>query len=339
MVNSYYSNILVQWKKLQKRIYSFKKRIINMNAHNCYSTNYYKLRICILISIVFVALNSFSQNRCFFVIDTLTNEPIPYCNIVYGDGQGLITNHLGEFCIKTNERNTLLTISISNISYHQKSHVGNNNNSIIYLQPKQYKLNSIDVNWSNYRFTWFGNTLKQPDSYINLWRFCQTGIYIPPMKKNAGILESVSVPIQNPNKVKVPFRLHIYKADSLLGVAEELLPENVYGQVLMKDYELIELDILKYQITIPENGVFVTIELLSNNKPNELQVITGKYSERYNNNNRIGVTEARYRHRKMLKISAWKTNSFYIEQYPFTNAEGIYGELPMIKVKVRQIKN
>ncbi len=295
------------------------------------------LKIIILAAALLTTFTAFSQNKCFTVLDTLTNEPIPYCNIVLGNNQGFTTNHIGEFCIKSNKEILSSPITVSNISYHQKSVIVNNTDTIIYLNPKHYKLNDININWSKIKFTYLGNKLSKPDSYIHLWRFCQTGIHISALKKNTGIIETVIVPIQNPNEQKVPFRLHIYAADSLMQIGNELLPENVYGQGVDKNYETIEIDVLKYQIKIPENGVFITIELLSNNKPEELQIGTKRYSEMYNN--RIGVTEARYQHRKMLKVSSWKLNSFYIEPYPFTNIEGIYGELPMIKVKIRELKN
>jgi len=273
------------------------------------------------------------QNDCFTVVDSASNTPIPYCNIIYNGNQGMVTNHLGQFCIAKLKSDT---IRVSNISYYTTTVLAQTN-SLIYLTPKHFAIKEVDINWSKYKFYWMGNTLKKHDSYINLWRFCQIGLHIKALKKGTGILEKVVVPIKNTNNMKVPFRLHVYAVNSSGEVGKELLPENVYGQLHDKDFERMELDILKYQIEIPKNGVFVAIELLSNNKPEELQIGTGvRYFEK--NNNRIAVSQARYRHRKLKKLSSWKPESFYIEAYPFTNIEGMYGELPLIKVKIRQIK-
>lgn len=294
-------------------------------------------RVILFGSILLSVIRISGQERCFTVIDTLTFKPIPYCNVSNENGQGLVTNHLGQFCIKFTQQASPNTLSVSNISYHEKTiDVSLDTVSVMYLKPKQYDLNEVNINWSNYKFYWRGNTVKRPDSYINLWRFCQLGLHVPALKNGNGIIEKISVPIRNSSEHKVPFRLHVFSVDSVGGVGVELLPENVYGCLSDTDYKLVELDILKYQIEIPREGVFVTIELLSNNKPNELQLGDQKYYERHNN--RIALTKARYGHRKMIKVSAWKPNSFYVEKYPFTNVEGIYGDLPLIKVKVRRIK-
>jgi len=293
----------------------------------------------VAIVIVLLSLNNLNaQNKCFAIIDSITNEPIPYCNIALEKGDGFVTNHLGEFCIAFSKNDSLLKLNVTNVSYHQKSLsvFQNSTDSIIYLQPKQYKLNEIEINWSKYQFLWVGNTLKNADSYISLWRFCQTGIYIAPLKNRSAIIETISVAIQNSNPEKVPFRVHVFEVDSTGGVGSDLLPENVYGLLKDADFAIVELNILKYQLKIPDRGLFITVELLSNNKPNELQYGNSRYLEK--NNNRIGITKARYQHRKLLKVSAWKPNSFYVEPYPFTNVPGMVGDLPMIKVKVRQIK-
>ena len=289
--------------------------------------------------VLFWCNNTLAQTQCFVIFDSVTHEYIPYCNIETDKGEGFVTNHLGEFCIKLSDNDSILIIGVSNIAYHKKSvaFFKNKPDSIIYLQPKLYNINEIDINWSNYKFTWIGNTTKIADSYINLWRFCQLGIHISPLQNRLSVLETISIPIQNTNTEKVPFRLHVFDVDSLGGVGNDLLPENVYGNLKDAPNGIIELDVLKYQIKIPEKGLFITVELLSNNKPNELQHWDKTYYEK--NNNRIGVSRARYRHRNMLKVSAWKPNKFYVEPYPFTNVPGLIGDLPLIKVKVRQLNH
>lgn len=296
------------------------------------------MRKLVVISFIFISISNLtSQNQCFVVIDSLNKEPIPYCNIRINAEQSFVTNHLGEFCITSNKED-FDTIFISNIAYQQKSYVIHQNipNSIIYLYPKQYELNELNVNWSKYKFNWRGNLFNRPDKYKNLWRYCQTGLHIGGGKDVGFLIETVSVLVKNPNETKVPFRLHIFDTDSTGEIGDELLRGNVYGCLKDELVTSVELDILKYQIKMPELGVFVTVELLSNQKPIESQIGTGKYAEKYNN--RIAFTKARYRHRRLLKVSSWKPNSFYVESYPFTNVPGLVGDLPMIKVKLREIK-
>lgn len=271
------------------------------------------------------------------MVDSTTQEPIPYCNIFQINKQGFVSNHIGEFCLNVSNSDTL-NFSISNLAYKERSFSIHKQSgySILYLAPKQYQINEVDIDWKSYKFHDLGNNFNRVDSYLSLWRFCQVGIYIPPLKRGKGIIQQVSIPVKNNTKVQVPFRLHVYKATESLNIGSDLLPTNVYG-LLSSSKELIRLDLMKYQIEIPPEGVFVSVELLSNNKPEELQIGTGThYKEK--NNNKIGMCKARYRHRKSIKLSSWKPGSFYIEKYPFTGVEGMVGELPLIKAKVRQIQ-
>jgi hypothetical protein len=320
--------------------YACRQMIKNMNVFRNFRF-VMLLNVCLRATLVFIVSvlqvsNLMGQNKCYTVIDSSTNETIPYCNVLINNKDGLVTNHEGQFCVSSSQEDTLM-ISLSNISYFSHTFLKSSHDTVsfLYLIPKSHAINAIDINWSKYKFDWLGNPIKQSDGYINLWRFCQLGIGIKPSIKRSQILESVKIPIYNNSKFKVPFRLHVYRITSDGGVGEELLPANVYGQ-LLQDSEIVELDILQYQITIPPNGVFVSVELLSNNKPTELMLGSKKYFEK--DNNRISYTNARYRHRKMLKLSAWKPNSFYVESYPFTKVEGMVGDLPLIKVKVRSIR-
>jgi len=275
-----------------------------------------------------------TQNICLSACDILSGEKIPYCNVVWGNNS-IISNDKGAFCISKNNKKSELLL-ISNIAYQPIKIVIDTTffDSIIYLVPKQYKIPEVTVNWSDYKFKTFGNKAKRPDYYYNLWRFCHTGLVLPPLKKGTGIIEEISVPIFNPNSVKVPFRLHIYSIDSLGGVGKELLPENVFGQLGNSEKQIVKINVLRYQIKVPDNGYIVTVELLSNKKPDELLLKGKRYYEKQNN--QIGFTKGKFKNRKLKKVSAWKPNSFYVESYPFTNVEGMVGDLPLIKVKVRK---
>ena len=288
--------------------------------------------------ILFICIKSASvlqaQNICLSVCDSLTGENIPYCNVVW-NGNSFLTNHKGAFCISKNN-NKQSIVELSNIAYQPKKIVINStfNDSVILLVPKQYNIPEVTINWSDYKFITVGNKAKRPDYYYNLWRFCQTGLVLPALKRETGIIEEVSVPIYNPNNIKVPFRLHIYSIDSLGNVGSELLPENVFGQLINNEKQVIVINVLKYQIQVPDNGYIVTVELLTNNKPDELLLSGNQYYEKHNN--QIGFTKGKYKDRKLKKVSAWKPNSFYIESYPFTNVTGMVGDLPLIKVKIRK---
>lgn len=312
----------------------------NMVFGSCVETAVFKCKglsiIFFLLLGVFTPHMLSGQNKCFVILDSLSNNPIPYCNVLVNE-LGLVSNHEGAFCVSQKLKSKEIVIQVSNISYVAKVFKLNKSDSVafLFLTPKSHDLESVEINWSKYRFDWLGNPIKQSDGYINLWRFCQLGIGIKPTKKNTQIMESVKVPVYNNSAFKVPFRLHIYQITTTGHVGVELLPENVYGQ-LLQDSDEIELDVLKYQIALPAEGVFVCIELLSNKKPEELALGSKKYYEK--DNNRIAYTLARYRHRNMLKLSSWKPNSYYVESYPFTNVEGMVGRLPMIKVKVRRLK-
>lgn len=289
----------------------------------------------LLLLTVNILTGQVNRSVCVTICDSTTNQVIPYCNIMWYNN-AIISNDKGTFCISKKDDKDIL-VQITNISYKPYELVINNQfyDTVIYLVPKLYYLPEVTFNLSDYKFITVGNRYKQPHYYYNLWRFCQTGLVIKPLKKELGIIEEISVPIYNPDSNKVPFRLHIFSINDNGNIDKELLPQNVYGQLVESDKEVVKINVLKYQISVPDNGFIVTIELLSNNQPNELLLKNDNYYEEHNN--RIAFTKGNYKNRKLKKISSWKPNSFYIESYPFTNVEGIVGDLPLINVKIRKI--
>lgn len=292
----------------------------------------------LVFALLVIDIVSFGQDICFTIKDSISGNTIPYCNVLVNNSLGLVCNNNGQFCIKQNKYMDSLEVEVSNIAYFAKHIEFNegNQDSIILLIPKEHDLPEVSINWSKYKFSWIGFKAKDPEYYFNFWRFCQTGLVFPPNKKGNAIFEEITVPIKNENIEKVPFRLHIFSIDSLGGVGDELLPVNVFGDIGVYDKRTVSIEVLKYQIQVPREGFIVTIELLSNNKPNELILGNNKYYEKYNNE--IGFVYARNKYRKYRKVSAWKPNSFYVEEYPYTNAYNVVAGLPLIKVKTRRIR-
>lgn len=290
---------------------------------------------------VFIGVACFNQvtaqQQCYTVVDSLTFEPIPYCNILFHEN-GFVSNHLGQLCI-SDVISINDTLIISNIAYSEKAVALNDlvEDTLILLSPKKYQMQSIDIKWSDFKFYWRGNHLNNADGYKQLWHACHTGLLILPIKNKNCILETVKIKVKNTAGEKLPIRLHVFAIDSMGNPANELLPVNLYASLVNTNLGYVQFNVLPYQIVVPESGIYVTVELLSNKRAVLLKNNSFQ-TDKYTVENRIAMTKARFRHRDLLKVSSWKPGSFYIESYPFTNILGYYGNLPIMKVKLRRIQ-
>ncbi|HQH18701.1 MAG TPA: hypothetical protein PKZ43_04035 [Bacteroidales bacterium] len=87
----------------------------------------------------------FSQNIKIIVIDSVTNLPIPFSNVIFDNMSGTYTNNQGVFF--TNK--TTGNLRIANIAYLSKNIKTPLNDTIVKLKPAIFQLNEIVIKPNN----------------------------------------------------------------------------------------------------------------------------------------------------------------------------------------------
>ena len=102
---------------------------------------------CLLFILFLTSAGIYAQEFSATVLDSLSKEPIPFANITISDKTGIISNEEGRFRLRySNEIETTDTLMISSMGYHPYRHaLATFSDTIIYLSPKPFALNSITV--------------------------------------------------------------------------------------------------------------------------------------------------------------------------------------------------
>ena len=217
------------------------------------------------------------------VKDSVSGLPIPYVNIwVENENIGATSEENGTFEIKTSDTSKTLIFSV--IGYETKKISASNSDNIV-LKPIIYQLEDvvifkpkntkeIEIGDSKKRFylpepqtiPWiFGRKFTAEDSEI---KFIKNIIYYTNSEVEKGI-----------------FRVRIYSIGNDGIPNEDILPEEQLVEVKKGKHKTI-VDLLKYKIEIPNEGIIVAFEslLIDQNKyiQSGINIKTKKRTEQLN---------------------------------------------------------
>ncbi|WFO14799.1 carboxypeptidase-like regulatory domain-containing protein [Cellulophaga baltica 4] len=106
-----------------------------------------------LFFILLLSVNyNFAQTISAKVIDSVTQEPIPFATIQFADDMGVITNGEGTFTILLNTKNKVTdSLFVSSMGYKTyKTTLGEFKDSILTLSPQNIELKNVVVSNKNY---------------------------------------------------------------------------------------------------------------------------------------------------------------------------------------------
>lgn len=210
----------------------------------------------LIIALIF---SSFTQSQNYKVIDNKTNLPIQYATLqIYNSGKfisGFYTDENGSINI-SNEFN-FNEIKISCIGY--ETIIVPKNQLLIKLNQNVTILEEVII--SNKDFLSLGY-IKKPKSknIIGVSEGLEVAVFI---KNDFEYPVKISSVKFNVKKVKsrVAYRIHLYKnSENNSYPKEELLIDNKIEYLEVNTKGLVSVDLSEYNITLPKEGVFISIE-------------------------------------------------------------------------------
>jgi hypothetical protein len=239
----------------------------------------FKLQVVILL---FLFSNQGFYAQDIFIKGLVLSEdssPVQYTTI-YDDAlqSGTFSDSLGRFSMNISSNATALQVSA--IGYKNKTIPIDQNDNLsdvqIVLTNDTIQLKEVVISSTIFKpkQTALGPR-KKISGHI---RFCElfnlkseVGLYIPNPEQIRGELESIEFYVKKegdePNRL---VRLRIYSVDENLYPAQDLLLSNILLQAKnSKKYQSIKIDVEKYKISIPSNGIVIALEVVQNvQKPN-----------------------------------------------------------------------
>ncbi|GAA4759305.1 hypothetical protein GCM10023230_04570 [Flavobacterium hankyongi] len=241
-----------------------------------------------------------------YVYSKTTNLPIEKATIKVRNGDDYFTtisNEKGQFrFLNFQKDDKYIEIEISHISYEKKKWQGFND-SKFYLIEKTNELSEINISSEKEKIIY---ELPISDRILTCvrnfsWEH-KIATFIPYETKNGDrVIKKIIYAISDFEGVKglkyQPFISNLYSVDTITKLPDKALIENGIKVVKNNEKKWVEVDVSEYNLKMPSEGIFVVMELLSEDK----------YPFGYIQSN-IGVISA------VPAIKAYKYNKKYIRK-------------------------
>lgn len=227
--------------------------------------------------------------------DSKLEIPISYATVSFGDGQGLFADDEGLFIFNENLYPDIDSLFVSALGYKDKTVATVGLGKIIFLDEEVSELDEIILIAASRKFK--EETLKPylDDDYYSCW--------LPTIESEIAVffsspdpallkLSTIHFPItleskdwekrKRKNAEKKPFstlfKVKIYKNDN--GIPGQVLTyENIVFRATEKGGDVYNLDVGAYNITIPDTGFFVSLQVLGYTDESGKLLPNKKYKE------------------------------------------------------------
>jgi len=220
----------------------------------------------------FYSSNCFSQgSRKIWdlkIIDAKKKNPISYATVsinqkVYfpADSDGVLKLDLAKNALKTGD-----SVLFSAVGYVSKRIVIDLNSalpSIVELSPDVINLKEVKVSFGKHEEV----TIGKKGLFITWGFLIHSGFtyaqFMPNLNKMSGYVKAIQFNLSNAgHDIKGPFRVRVYsKSDASMYPASELIHDDLIIQN-PGGGKSVDVDISKYNIDFPPNGIFIVINLL-----------------------------------------------------------------------------
>ena len=248
--------------------------------------------ISFLIFIISIQLG-FSQT---FVKDSLNNQPVSFATIDFGNGYGTFADEEGKFYYSEKLYKGIDTLAISALGYKKKKVATNQLGNSVLLNQESSMLEEVIVTATpkgKYKLV----TLKPNghEDYFKCWLptiESEIAVFFPNNSPNTKRISKLLLPIKTEAKnwdkrhkdkhEKRPFstlfRVHFYENNK--GLPGDVLTYEKILFIANQDTDpIFEFDVTNSNIIIPEDGIFVSIQVLGYTDKDGKLLPNKKYKE------------------------------------------------------------
>jgi hypothetical protein len=246
-----------------------------------------------ILFLLLISQISFAQ---ITVLDSVSKIPVSYATISFGNGNGIFADDEGKFFFTKKLYPDVDSLYISAIGYKNLSVAAKNLTDSLLLQSKIDELDEVVLSIkSNRKFK--EETLKPylDDDYYNCWLptiESEIAVYFPKKSNKDQKLTSVIFPIaleskdwkkrkrSNSDKKKFStlFKVNFYTNDNGKP-GNTLTYETIVFRATEKDGDAYTLNVEEYDLYIPKNGFFVSIQVMGYTDKNGKLLPNKKYKE------------------------------------------------------------
>ncbi|WP_400077739.1 hypothetical protein [Winogradskyella sp. R77965] len=230
----------------------------------------------ILFIILIIGQFSYAQ---ITVRDSISKYPVSYATISFGNGNGLFADDEGQFIFTKKLYPDIDSLYISALGFKDLNISTENLTNQLFLSPQASKLDEVVIG-SKLNRKFKEEKLKPylDDDYYNCWLptiESEIAVYFPKTTTKDQKLAAVSFPIaleskdwkkrkrtnSEKKKFSTLFKVKFYNNNN--GIPGEVLTyETIVFRATEKNGDAFVLDVDKFDIYIPKNGFFVSLQVL-----------------------------------------------------------------------------
>ena len=227
----------------------------------------------IIYFFILCSINVFAQENTLVkgkIINLETKEPIPYCSIVYlKKDKGVFSDSLGNFILK--KEPLLDSIQITSLGYEKKLlsiQILEENNLVISLKPIYLKLNEVAITPDENKIKKIKKKLGPIATKLNSPKGIGPGvlgrisaIYVANQTQNIP-KKITEVHYDLRNRKNSIVRVQLYHRNELTNLPDKALILEDLIIKLKPGQNRLNVNIEKYNLMMPNNGLFVSLQWL-----------------------------------------------------------------------------
>ncbi len=211
--------------------------------------------------------------------DAQTQSPVSYATVSFGNGNGLFADDEGTFIFTKKLYPDIDTLYVSALGYEDLTIATSSLTPTILLVPKVDELNEVVIRTKIDR-KFKEETLKPylDDDYYHCWLptiESEIAVFFPNEDEQLKMISQVHLPITLESKdwekrkksnaekqsFSTLFKAKFYSNNNGFP-GKELLYETIVFRATEKGGDVHNLDVSEYDIVIPKNGIFVSLQVL-----------------------------------------------------------------------------
>lgn len=247
----------------------------------------------VYILTLFISAASFAQTT---ILNTSNQEPVSYATIAFGNGQGIFADDEGVFIFTKEMYSDVDTLLITALGFKDQKIPTANLPKTIYMEEELSKLEEVIVEApSNKKYKTEKIKNETHDDYFKCWLptiESEIAVYFPNENDKVKKLAVVNFPIKTEasdwkkrNRSRAEkrpfstlFRVQFYENNNGFP-GDALSYQEITFRVTEENEKVFDLDVNKYNIYMPDNGLFISIQVLGYTDDNGKLLPNKKYKE------------------------------------------------------------
>lgn len=246
------------------------------------------MKYIIYLITIFITTQVLGQTT--YVVDAVSKTPVSFATISFGDGRGTFAGDVGEFTFISSKYKDIDSLYISAIGFKEQAFATASLPKKIFLAPEASLLSEVIVTAEKkgkYKKKKYKETTHT--NYYNCWLptvESEVAVFFEREDGKSSKIAQLWIPINSEKefrkkgnmKFSTLFRIQFYKNENGLP-GRPVIHRDIVFRVSEQDDEMYELDIDKYQIFIPKDGIFASLQVLGYADKQGKLIQTKKYNE------------------------------------------------------------